>query len=101
MACWDRIGWRRQSRKIILLATDRDFHFAMDGKLVGILEPNDGQCHLQGSVGEAGKENELGDSWDVFKSFCPVRGPGSISQFLLITTTLAQLSVSPMNRVST
>ena len=62
MACWDRIGWRRQSRKIILLATDRDFHFAMDGKLVGILEPNDGPCHLQGSVGEAGKENELGDS---------------------------------------
>ena len=34
------------SRKIILVATDRDFHYAMDGKLVGILEPNDGTCHL-------------------------------------------------------
>jgi integrin beta 1 len=46
MACVERIGWRRASRKIILIATDRDFHYAMDGKLVGILEPNDGNCHL-------------------------------------------------------
>ena len=46
MVCGERIGWRDNSRKIIIVATDRDFHTAMDGKLAGILEPNDGQCHL-------------------------------------------------------
>ena len=29
----DRIGWRKSSRKIILLATDGDYHNALDGKL--------------------------------------------------------------------
>ena len=49
MLCKERIGWRNSSRKIILLATDRDYHNALDGKLVGILHPNDGQCHLDES----------------------------------------------------
>ena len=35
MACKDRIGWRPDSRKIILVATDNDYHNAMDGKLAG------------------------------------------------------------------
>jgi len=46
MVCGERIGWRNTARKIIILATDRDFHFALDGKLAGILTPNDGTCHL-------------------------------------------------------
>ncbi len=54
MKCKERLGWRRQSRKIIFLATDRDYHYAMDGKLLGILERNDGQCHLSGRQGEPG-----------------------------------------------
>ena len=54
MVCWDQIGWRRESRKIILVATDRDFHYAMDGKLVGILEPNAAKCHLNGSAESPG-----------------------------------------------
>ena len=37
MVCVDRIGWREDSRKLILLFTDRDFHFAMDGKLAGFI----------------------------------------------------------------
>jgi hypothetical protein len=49
MACQERVGWRNYSRKIILVATDRDYHNAMDGKLLGILEPNDGICHLDES----------------------------------------------------
>jgi hypothetical protein len=35
MVCKKEIGWREQARKIIILATDRDFHYALDGKLVG------------------------------------------------------------------
>ena len=43
MVCGDRIGWRQNSRKIIILSTDRDYHFALDGKLAGIFTPNDGK----------------------------------------------------------
>ena len=32
----------------------RDYHFAMDGKLAGILERHDGLCHLNGTYGEPG-----------------------------------------------
>lgn len=30
-----------------MLATDDGFHMAGDGKLAGILEPNDQQCHMR------------------------------------------------------
>ena len=33
MACKSKLGWRESSRKIVLVATDRDYHNAMDGKL--------------------------------------------------------------------
>ena len=36
MVCESRVGWRDTSRRMIILLTDRDFHFAMDGKLAGI-----------------------------------------------------------------
>lgn len=46
IACKDEIGWRTNSRKILLYSTDAAFHFAGDGKLGGIVDPNDGHCHL-------------------------------------------------------
>ncbi|KAF3857886.1 hypothetical protein F7725_011087 [Dissostichus mawsoni] len=43
----DRIGWRNSSTRLIVLTTDAGFHMAGDGKLAGILEPNDEQTtHL-------------------------------------------------------
>lgn len=33
-----------------MLATDDGFHMAGDGKLAGILEPNDQQCHMSNSL---------------------------------------------------
>jgi hypothetical protein len=30
----------------LLFSTDSEFHYAGDGKLGGIVEPNDGKCHL-------------------------------------------------------
>ncbi|KAM4608389.1 integrin beta-2 [Polymixia lowei] len=45
--CGDRIGWRNSSTRLIVLTTDAGFHMAGDGKLAGILEPNDEQCHVQ------------------------------------------------------
>ncbi|GMT19141.1 hypothetical protein PFISCL1PPCAC_10438 [Pristionchus fissidentatus] len=39
-------GWRDRARKMVVFSTDAGFHFAGDGRLAGLIEPNDGQCHL-------------------------------------------------------
>lgn len=46
VVCADRIGWREQSRKIVILTTDGILHTAGDGKLGGAIRPSDGYCHL-------------------------------------------------------
>lgn len=49
VACKKKIGWRSQSRKLVVMSTDASFHYAGDGKLGGIVEPNDGKCHIDDS----------------------------------------------------
>ncbi|ESO84518.1 hypothetical protein LOTGIDRAFT_196574 [Lottia gigantea] len=46
VACENEIGWREQARRLIIYASDNTFHFAGDGRLAGIVLPNDGKCHL-------------------------------------------------------
>lgn len=46
IVCRDEINWRERARKLLLFSTDAGFHFAGDGKLSGIVKPNDGCCHL-------------------------------------------------------
>ncbi|KAG8191111.1 hypothetical protein JTE90_010035 [Oedothorax gibbosus] len=46
IVCKEEIGWRNKSRKLLVLSTDNSFHFAGDGKLGGIVTPNDEKCHL-------------------------------------------------------
>jgi len=46
IVCPSDIKWRNRSRKLLLFSTDSEFHSAGDGKLGGIVEPNDGKCHL-------------------------------------------------------
>ncbi|RWS03092.1 Integrin beta-PS-like protein, partial [Dinothrombium tinctorium] len=46
IVCKEKIGWRNQSRKLLVYATDDTFHHAGDGKLAGILTPNDEKCHI-------------------------------------------------------
>lgn len=41
----EKIGWRNVTR-LLVFSTDAGFHFAGDGKLGGIVLPNDGKCHL-------------------------------------------------------
>ncbi|XP_075937149.1 integrin beta-2 [Anarhichas minor] len=48
--CGDKIGWRNSSTRLIVLTTDAGFHMAGDGKLAGILEPNDEQCHMENNL---------------------------------------------------
>ncbi|XP_071476927.1 integrin beta-1-like [Diadema antillarum] len=44
--CQNDIGWRANARHLVIYTTDSSFHYAGDGKLGGIITPNDGQCHL-------------------------------------------------------
>ncbi|XP_047456513.1 integrin beta-2-like [Mugil cephalus] len=54
--CGDKIGWRNSSTRLIVLTTDAGFHMAGDGKLAGILEPNDEQCHMENGLYVKGSE---------------------------------------------
>lgn len=46
IVCKDEIGWRNNTRRLLLFSTDAGFHYAGDGKLGGVITPNDGQCHM-------------------------------------------------------
>ncbi|TNN56328.1 Integrin beta-2 [Liparis tanakae] len=48
--CGDKIGWRNSSTRLLVLTTDAGFHMAGDGKLAGILEPNDKQCYMENNL---------------------------------------------------
>lgn len=45
IVCDDVIGWESGRHKLLVYSSDANFHVAGDGKLGGILEPNDMQCH--------------------------------------------------------
>uniref|UniRef100_A0A7M4EIR1 Integrin beta n=1 Tax=Crocodylus porosus TaxID=8502 RepID=A0A7M4EIR1_CROPO len=47
--CGKQIGWRNVTR-LLVFSTDAGFHFAGDGKLGGIVLPNDGRCHLENNL---------------------------------------------------
>ncbi|XP_039550997.1 integrin beta-1-like isoform X2 [Pimephales promelas] len=47
--CTKEIGWRNVTR-LLVFSTDAGFHLAGDGKLGGIVRPNDGKCHLSNNM---------------------------------------------------
>ncbi|RXN33122.1 integrin beta-1-like protein [Labeo rohita] len=47
--CKEVIGWKNVAR-LLVFSTDAGFHFAGDGKLGGIVHPNDGKCHLENNM---------------------------------------------------
>uniref|UniRef100_A0A673MIY7 Integrin beta n=1 Tax=Sinocyclocheilus rhinocerous TaxID=307959 RepID=A0A673MIY7_9TELE len=49
VVCTEVIGWRNVTR-LLVFSTDAGFHFAGDGKLGGIVRPNDGKCHLENNM---------------------------------------------------
>lgn len=51
MVCQEQINWRPKSRKMLVFTTDASSHHAGDGKLAGVITPNDGQCHLDKTTG--------------------------------------------------
>ncbi|XP_071775665.1 integrin beta-5 [Centroberyx gerrardi] len=44
--CKERIGWRKEAYHLLVFTTDDVPHLALDGKLGGLVQPHDGQCHL-------------------------------------------------------
>ncbi|XP_050330333.1 integrin beta-PS-like isoform X1 [Bactrocera neohumeralis] len=48
IVCRQQIGWREKARRLLVFSTDAGFHYAGDGKLGGVIAPNDGECHLSG-----------------------------------------------------
>lgn len=47
MVCTEEIGWRKDSRKIIIYISDQLFRVAGDGKKAGITQPYDGKCYTK------------------------------------------------------
>lgn len=46
LSCDKQIGWRDKSRKMLVFSTDAGFHYAGDGRLGGLVVPNDDKCWL-------------------------------------------------------
>uniref|UniRef100_A0A7N8X4W8 Integrin beta n=1 Tax=Mastacembelus armatus TaxID=205130 RepID=A0A7N8X4W8_9TELE len=44
--CKEQIGWRPGASHLLIFTSDAKTHVALDGRLAGIVHPNDGQCHL-------------------------------------------------------
>ncbi|XP_041118182.1 integrin beta-5-like [Polyodon spathula] len=44
--CKDEIGWRKEAFHLLVFTTDDVPHLALDGRLGGVVQPHDGQCHL-------------------------------------------------------
>lgn len=42
----DKIGWRPDASHLLVFTTDAKTHIALDGRISGIVQPNDGECHL-------------------------------------------------------
>uniref|UniRef100_A0A8C5HEQ2 Integrin beta n=1 Tax=Gouania willdenowi TaxID=441366 RepID=A0A8C5HEQ2_GOUWI len=41
-----KIGWRPGASHLLIFTSDAKTHVALDGRLAGIVQPNDGKCHL-------------------------------------------------------
>ncbi|XP_056392912.1 integrin beta-5 [Hyla sarda] len=44
--CKEKVGWRTEASHLLVITTDDVPHIALDGKLAGLVQPHDGQCHL-------------------------------------------------------
>ncbi|XP_036601166.1 integrin beta-5 [Trichosurus vulpecula] len=44
--CKEKIGWRKEALHLLVFTSDDVPHIALDGKLGGLVQPHDGQCHL-------------------------------------------------------
>lgn len=50
--CPTTMAWRNDSTHLVVVTTDAPFHSALDGKIAGLLEPFDMNCHMEQSINE-------------------------------------------------
>ncbi|XP_036815126.1 integrin beta-5 isoform X1 [Oncorhynchus mykiss] len=55
--CKERIGWRKEAFHLLVFATDDVPHLALDGKLGGLVQPHDGECHMNEKNEYSGSTN--------------------------------------------
>ncbi|XP_026773100.3 integrin beta-3a [Pangasianodon hypophthalmus] len=46
VVCKDKIGWRPDASHLLVFTTDATSHIALDGRIAGLVQPNDGQCYV-------------------------------------------------------
>uniref|UniRef100_A0AAX7SX02 Integrin beta n=1 Tax=Astatotilapia calliptera TaxID=8154 RepID=A0AAX7SX02_ASTCA len=46
VVCKDKIGWRPDASHLLVFTTDAKTHIALDARIAGVVQPNDGECHL-------------------------------------------------------
>ncbi|KAM3864048.1 integrin beta-3-like [Diretmus argenteus] len=46
VVCKEKIGWRPDASHLLVFTTDAKTHIALDGRIAGVVQPNDGLCHL-------------------------------------------------------
>ena len=76
MVCGNGIEWRGkfEALRMVLLMTDADFHYALDGKLAGIITANDLQCHLSGDIEDSRSTTQQSPSYSqVVRTILEVR----------------------------
>ncbi|KAM4698234.1 integrin beta-5 isoform 1-T2 [Rhinophrynus dorsalis] len=56
--CQEQIGWRKEASHLLVITTDDVPHLALDGRLAGLVQPHDGQCHLNAN-NEYSASNQL------------------------------------------
>ncbi|XP_035253027.1 integrin beta-3-like isoform X1 [Anguilla anguilla] len=58
IVCQEKIGWRPGASHLLVFTTDAKTHIALDGRIAGLVQPNDGECHLD-SGGNYDKSSTL------------------------------------------
>lgn len=69
----EKIGWRNDASHLLVFTTDAKTHIALDGRLAGIVQPNDGQCHV-------GNDNHYSASTTMVRFLVPPMVPTHYGQ---------------------
>ncbi|CAH0603376.1 unnamed protein product [Chrysodeixis includens] len=109
MACQHVVGWRNESRKIIIFLTDGPYHAAGDGKSAGLFQPYDGRCYTQNDsytmeqvmdYPSVGVIDELARKRDIIVMFFVENGVALIYNELSKVISGSKLSIYKKNKVN-
>ncbi|KAK3520705.1 hypothetical protein QTP70_030581 [Hemibagrus guttatus] len=50
VVCKDIVGWRPDASHLLVFTTDATSHSALDGRISGLVQPNDGKCYVNNDI---------------------------------------------------